>query len=156
MKTQPFQSEISLLLDYAAFDRLREKKLRTPSDYQGLRLLKSQAIRERDLRELYEGRAPYELLQNADDAGATKAVFLLTDEGLAFAHNGNSGHQCLGKKPRRRCENGKGTERALHKRVPRGSGKDGDGWRFIRTGGIKALIFAEIDIGTLAEGFKEG
>ena len=44
MKTQPFQSENFSLLDYAAFDRLRES--------------------------------------------ATKAVFLLTDEGLAFAHNG--------------------------------------------------------------------
>jgi len=88
MKIQDFQSEISSLLDYVTFDRLREKKLRPPFDIHGLRLLKLQASRERDLRELYEGRAPYELLQNADDAGATKAVFLLTGEGLAFAHNG--------------------------------------------------------------------
>lgn len=88
METQASQSKSASPLDYATFNRLRESKLRPPFDFQGLRLLKLQALRERDLRELYEGRAPYELLQNADDAGATKAVFVLTDEGLAFAHNG--------------------------------------------------------------------
>ncbi len=31
----------------------------------------------------------YELLQNADDAGATRARFILTDAGLYFFHNGN-------------------------------------------------------------------
>ncbi len=30
----------------------------------------------------------YELLQNAEDANATDVVFSLTDEGLAFEHNG--------------------------------------------------------------------
>lgn len=82
------QSTSSSPLDYASFDRLREAKLRPSYNIDGLRLLKLQALRERDLRELYRDRAPYELLQNADDAGATKAIFFLTDEGLAFAHDG--------------------------------------------------------------------
>jgi len=30
--------------------------------------------------------------------------------------------QCLGKKPRRRCENGKSTKQAIHERISRGKG----------------------------------
>jgi len=41
------------------------------------------------LRELYRARTPYELLQNADDAGAIQAIFILSNQGLAFAHDGN-------------------------------------------------------------------
>ena len=47
-----------------------------------------EAGKERDLRELYRQRAPYELLQNADDAGASTVIFALATDGLAFAHNG--------------------------------------------------------------------
>ena len=57
-------------------------------DYMGLSHLHTLAQRERDLRESYRGRAPYELLQNAADANATKALYILTSEGLAFIHNG--------------------------------------------------------------------
>ena len=46
------------------------------------------ALRERDIRELYRDRAPYELLQNADDVKARRAIFVLTRDGLAFAHDG--------------------------------------------------------------------
>ena len=54
----------------------------------GMKYLRDKAGRERDLRELYRGRAPYELLQNADDAQASIAVFALCTDGKAFAHNG--------------------------------------------------------------------
>lgn len=33
----------------------------------------------------------YELLQNADDAQATKSKFILTNDGLTFIHNGTIG-----------------------------------------------------------------
>lgn len=37
---------------------------------------------------MYRGRAPYELLQNADDVKATQAVFILVSDGLCFLHDG--------------------------------------------------------------------
>ena len=75
-------------LDPAVFERLREREFSPSLDYMGLSHLRERAMRERDLRELYRGRAPYELLQNAADANATKALYILTSEGLAFIHNG--------------------------------------------------------------------
>ena len=75
-------------LDPAIFERLREREFSPSLDYMGLSHLRERAMRERDLRELYRGRAPYELLQNAADANATKALYILTSEGLAFIHNG--------------------------------------------------------------------
>ena len=88
MKITPLQYDKITLLDQTNFEKLRNEKLRPQYNIDGLKLLKLQSIRERDLRELYRDRAPYELLQNADDAGATNAVFVLSDEGMAFAHNG--------------------------------------------------------------------
>jgi hypothetical protein len=76
-------------LNRVTFSKLNEEKLRPQFNIDGLTILKLQALRERDLRELYRNRAPYELLQNADDANATRAVFIVTNAGLAFAHNGN-------------------------------------------------------------------
>ncbi len=80
-------------LNAATFDNLKKRKLLPSQNLTGLRLLQAKAVRERDLRELHRtesrwGRAPYELLQNADDAGATHAVFILAPDGLAFAHDG--------------------------------------------------------------------
>ena len=75
-------------LDRARFDELKNE-FKPPYDLIGLKYLREKAGKERDLRELYRDRAPYELLQNADDADATQAVFILTPEGLVFAHNGN-------------------------------------------------------------------
>ena len=48
------------------------------------------------------------------------------------------------------------TERAIHERVSRGSGKDGDGWRHVRVGNIRAFIFAKIDVRELDKGFQDG
>jgi len=62
--------------------------IRPSYDLTGLKFLREKAARERDVRELYRNRAPYELLQNADDVGAKKAIFILTREGLCFAHDG--------------------------------------------------------------------
>jgi hypothetical protein len=75
-------------LDKARFDELKNE-FKPHYDLIGLKYLREKAGKERDLRELYRDRAPYELLQNADDADATQAVFILTPEGLVFAHNGN-------------------------------------------------------------------
>lgn len=80
-------------LDFATFEKIRKHELRPSYNLTGLRLLHEKALRERDLRELHRtdrhwGRAPYELLQNADDVGARQAVFILCREGLAFAHDG--------------------------------------------------------------------
>src|SRR5947208_5920923 len=75
-------------LDGEGLQRLLVDKLRPHYDYQGLLMLRERAGRERDLRELYRGRAPYELLQNADDVGATRAAFVLTSGGLGFLHDG--------------------------------------------------------------------
>lgn len=76
-------------LDADALQAIIKDKLRPPRDFHGLRLLRMSAMRERDLRELYRGRAPYELLQNADDVGATRAAFVLASDGLGFLHNGD-------------------------------------------------------------------
>jgi len=75
-------------LDRAQFLKLRDESLRPTVGLDGLKVLKLMALRERDVRELYRGRAPYELLQNADDVKAKRAVFILTQDGLAFAHSG--------------------------------------------------------------------
>lgn len=75
-------------LNRSSFKETREEWIRPSLDLTGLRLLREKAVRERDLRELYRGRAPYELLQNADDVQATTAAFILTPAGLAFIHDG--------------------------------------------------------------------
>ncbi len=75
-------------LDRVSFERLREKWFRPHYDQTGLDLLRQRATSEQILTQYYRGRAPYELLQNADDVGATEAVFILLPEGLVFAHNG--------------------------------------------------------------------
>lgn len=80
-------------LDQATFERVRDRELRPEYGLTGLRLLREKAVRERDLREIHRtehrwGRAPYELLQNADDVGAKHAVFILSRDGLGFAHDG--------------------------------------------------------------------
>jgi hypothetical protein len=75
-------------LDRASFLRTREKWIRPSYDLTGLRYLREKAGRERDIRELYRGRAPYELLQNADDVKATQALFVLVADGLCFLHDG--------------------------------------------------------------------
>ncbi len=79
----------SMQLDQSSFEKLRNEKLRPQYNLDGLRILRLQAQRERDLRELYRNRAPYELLQNADDSGASKAIFILSREGMAFVHDGS-------------------------------------------------------------------
>jgi hypothetical protein len=89
MKIPASISEAMTIFDRAQFAKVRDQWIRPSFDLTGLKLLREKAGRERDVRELYRGRAPYELLQNADDAKATKAVFVLTPEGTAFAHNGN-------------------------------------------------------------------
>ena len=75
-------------LDRASFERLREKWFRPPYDQYGLNLLRQMKTNELVLTQYYCGRAPYELLQNADDVRASEAVFVLLPEGLVFAHNG--------------------------------------------------------------------
>ena len=75
-------------LDRASFVKTRDKWIRPSFDLTGLKLLREKAGRERDIRELYRGRAPYELLQNADDVKATQAVFVLVRDGLCFLHDG--------------------------------------------------------------------
>ncbi|MCL0058494.1 DUF3883 domain-containing protein [Dehalococcoidia bacterium] len=76
-------------LNRIRFERMKDTEFRPGYDLIGLKYLRDKAGNERNLRELYRGRAPYELLQNADDAGANKAVFILSAEGLAFAHDGD-------------------------------------------------------------------
>ena len=88
MKTPAFPEDKFKPLDYSRFEKLRNEKLRPQLNLDGLRLLRLQALRERDLRELYRNRAPYELLQNADDVNAQMAIFILSPEGLVFAHDG--------------------------------------------------------------------
>jgi len=72
----------------AAFEEIKKTEFLIHPDISGLKFLRDKAGKERDLRELYRGRAPYELLQNADDAGAKNAIFILGREGLAFVHDG--------------------------------------------------------------------
>lgn len=50
--------------------------------------MRTLAKHEDGMRHFYQGRAPYELLQNADDVGARQATFILSKDGLAFAHDG--------------------------------------------------------------------
>ena len=77
-----------LSLDRTRFDKIRNSEFRPSFDIFGLKYLRDKARNERDLRELYRDRAPYELLQNADDAGAKRVAFILSSEGLAFVHDG--------------------------------------------------------------------
>lgn len=80
--------DIATQLDHNQFNKTRDEKLRPSLNLTGLKYLREKAGRERDLRELYRGCAPYELLQNADDVKARNAVFILTRDGLCFAHDG--------------------------------------------------------------------
>jgi len=75
-------------LDQRSFVRIVDREFCPGYDLSGLKFLRNIAGSERNLRELYRDRAPFELLQNADDAGAGHAVFILTGDGLAFAHTG--------------------------------------------------------------------
>ena len=77
-----------LTLGRSQFIKARDEWIRPSFDITGLRFLRDKAARERDVRELYRGRAPYELLQNADDTSAKRAIFVLSSEGLGFAHDG--------------------------------------------------------------------
>ena len=79
----------SMPLTPSLFQKIREHEFSPALNYDGLARIREKALRERDLRELYRGRAPYELLQNASDAGATEACYILTSGGVVFAHNGN-------------------------------------------------------------------
>jgi len=76
-------------LNQTTFEKIRDSEFRPSYDKMGLKQLRDKARNERDLRELYRNRAPYELLQNANDAGAKKAAFVLTNDGLAFIHDGH-------------------------------------------------------------------
>lgn len=78
----------SQLLDRALFDEMRDREFRPEFNLIGFKYLREKAKNELSLSESYHGRAPYELLQNADDAGATRAVFILSRHGLAFCHDG--------------------------------------------------------------------
>ncbi len=79
----------SFPLDQGQFEKIREAEFKPGHKLTDLKYLREKARNERDLRELYRNRAPYELLQNADDAGARTAIFTLSEEGLAFIHDGN-------------------------------------------------------------------
>ena len=76
------------VLDQGRFESIKESEFRPSYDLMGLKYLRDKAGHEKTLKELYRNRAPYELLQNADDSRATQAVFVLTPEGLAFLHDG--------------------------------------------------------------------
>lgn len=82
-------SDKSLPLDRTCFENIKDSEFRPPYDLFGLKYLRDKAGHERNLRELYRSRAPYELLQNADDAGAKKVTFILLRDGLVFAHDGH-------------------------------------------------------------------
>jgi hypothetical protein len=86
----PFKAVLGELMpfDQVSFEGLVSGKLRPSYDRQGLYLLRERAKNERNLRELYRMRAPYELLQNADDAGCKHAAFVVLPNGLAFLHDG--------------------------------------------------------------------
>jgi hypothetical protein len=81
-------AERSRPLNRQRFEAIKDAEFRPAYDVVGLKYLRDKAGNERDMRELYRGRAPYELLQNADDAGATRALFVLLSDGLAFCHDG--------------------------------------------------------------------
>ena len=71
------------------FEHIKNDHFKPAFDIPGLKYFRDKARNERDLRELYRERALYELLQNADDSKATQACFILTTDGLAFAHDGS-------------------------------------------------------------------
>jgi hypothetical protein len=75
-------------LNRKTFEQIKGKEFKPEYSLMGLKYLREKAGKERDLRELYRGRGPYELLQNADDARATNVVFILSEMGLTFAHDG--------------------------------------------------------------------
>jgi hypothetical protein len=75
-------------LDPVRFEQLLDTHLRPSQNLTGFKLLREKARNEDSLREAYRGRAPYELLQNANDTGAKRALFVLTPDGVAFAHDG--------------------------------------------------------------------
>jgi hypothetical protein len=75
-------------LDRKRFEAIKRDEFKLPHTLIGLKYLRDKARNERDLRELYRDRALYELLQNADDAGAKKAACILSRDGLAFVHDG--------------------------------------------------------------------
>ena len=76
-------------LNRRRLEEIIDREFRPQYDLTDLKFLREKAKTERDLRELYRGRAPYELLQNADDAKAKTAAFILSRDGLAFAHAGH-------------------------------------------------------------------
>ncbi len=76
------------VLNEEQFDKIKDKEFRPAYDLMGLKYLRDKAGNERNLREAYRGRAPYELLQNADDAHAKHVIYILSKEGMAFAHDG--------------------------------------------------------------------
>jgi hypothetical protein len=76
-------------LTRSSFAKIKVNEFRPGYDLIGLKYLRDKAGNERNLRELYRNRAPYELLQNADDAGAVHVTFILREDGLAFAHDGS-------------------------------------------------------------------
>ncbi len=71
------------------FENLRKTVLIPAENLTGLQLFREKAANERNLQELYRDRAPFELIQNADDAGATAAAFVICSDGFAFGHDGN-------------------------------------------------------------------
>jgi len=77
---QPSADEQSLL-DKLHADRSESARILEKSSMEGIK---------ETVVEKYSEQAHfiYELLQNADDAEATKARFVLTRSGLIFAHNG--------------------------------------------------------------------
>jgi len=81
--TDRFQS-----LDLTRFQKIKESEFRPGYSLTDLKYLRDKAGHERNLRELYRGRALYELLQNADDTGAKKVAYILCSDGLVFVHDG--------------------------------------------------------------------
>ena len=75
-------------LNRARFEKIKDSEFRPGYKLTDLKYLREKAKNERDLRELYRGRAPYELLQNADDVSAKNVAFILSQDGLVFAHDG--------------------------------------------------------------------
>jgi len=75
-------------LDRARFKKIKDSEFKPGYKLTDLKYLREKAKNERDLRELYRNRAPYELLQNADDVKAKKVAFILLQNGLLFAHDG--------------------------------------------------------------------
>ncbi|MBU5638834.1 DUF3883 domain-containing protein [Geomonas sp. Red69] len=76
------------LLDLPLFEKIKEEEYSPGHTKDALKRFREKAVNERNLRESYRGRAPYELLQNADDAGAKHAAYILCKEGMAFVHDG--------------------------------------------------------------------